>query len=75
MKVLRIIIGVLACLFIVMHLLEMPSFLGKVRQTPDDLVVSVWLGKISAVLISAAIAIVCFRRGKKPVSGGEGEMQ
>jgi len=62
MKAVKIIIGVLAVLFVVAHLVELPGFLKKLTDVPDALRVSAWAGKIIALLLGTAVAVVCFRK-------------
>jgi hypothetical protein len=64
MKALKIVIAILACLFVLFHLIEIPSRLGAVS---GDLAVSWWLGKLAAILIGSALAIALFRSAvRKP---------
>lgn len=65
MRIIRIIFGVLACLFILMHLLELPQFLAEFERVPENLHASRWIGKAVAILIGTAIALACFRGTKK----------
>jgi hypothetical protein len=60
----KIVIAILACLFVLFHLIEIPSRLGAVS---GDLAVSWWLGKLAAILIGSAAAIALFRSAvRKP---------
>ena len=70
MKAVRIIVGVLASLFVVAHLLEFPAFLSKLNIVPDHLIVSVWAGKIASLLIGTAIAIACLKKRKPKEEAG-----
>jgi hypothetical protein len=64
MKALKIVIAILACLFVLFHLIEIPGRLGAVS---GDLAVSWWLGKLAAILIGSALAIALFRSAvRKP---------
>jgi hypothetical protein len=64
MKALKTFLGVLAILFVVFHLIEIP---GMVRGEPGRYAASAWLGKVAAILIGTAIAISLFRSTtKKP---------
>jgi hypothetical protein len=64
MKILRIVFGVLALLFFLMHLLEIPSFLEGFSSVPEELHASRWIGKVIAIFVGAGIAFICFRRKK-----------
>lgn len=68
MRMIKIIIGVIALLWIGAHLLDP---LGS--DIPSgDLATSWWTGKLVAILIGIIIAIVCFRPSKQKVeSSGE----
>ncbi len=65
MRVLRIIIGILALVFVGFHLVEMPQFLEQVSRVQLDLRISHWMGKVVALVIGAGVAIVAFRN-KQP---------
>jgi hypothetical protein len=63
-KTVKIALAILACLFVVFHLIEIPRKLGVVS---GDFAVSWWLGKLAAILIGSAIAIALFRSAtRKP---------
>jgi hypothetical protein len=64
MKALKIMGAILACLFVIFHLIEMPRKMGAVS---GDYAVSWWSGKVAAILIGTAIAIALFRSAaRKP---------
>jgi len=58
MKPIKIVLGVVAVLFVAFHLIELP---GKLRNVSGDLATSFWLGKVAAILIGSAIAVALFR--------------
>jgi hypothetical protein len=62
MTAFKIVFAILACLFVLFHLIEIPSKLGAVS---GDLAVSWWLGKLAAILIGSAIAIALFRNAAR----------
>ncbi len=64
MKVVRIVFGVLASLFVLMHLLEIPRFLEELSQVPEELHASRWIGKVIAIFVGAGITFICFRKKK-----------
>ena len=64
MKALKIVGAVLACLFVVFHLIEIPRKMGTIS---GDYAVSWWGGKLAGILIGTAIAIALFRSAvRKP---------
>ena len=63
MKALKLILGVLAALFVLFHLIEIPGKLGNVS---GDMAFSWWMGKLAAVLIGSAISGALFRSAMKP---------
>ena len=63
MKALKIILGVLAGLFVLFHLIEIPGKLGSVS---GDLAFSWWMGKFIGILIGSAVAVALFRSARKP---------
>jgi len=65
MRVVKIVVGVAAGLFVVAHLITIPHLLERVRTIPERFVASVWLGKVSGILIGLAVSIACFRSLKK----------
>ena len=65
MKIIRIIFGVVASLFVLMHLIEMPRFLSTFERIPDHLHASRWIGKGTAIFVGAGIAFACFKVKKK----------
>lgn len=65
MKIVRIIFGVLASLFVLIHLLEIPRFLEELSQVPEELHASRWIGKGIAIFVGAGIASICFKKKKK----------
>jgi hypothetical protein len=62
MKALKIVLAILACSFVVLHLIEIPRKMGNVS---GDLAFSWWAGKLAAILIGSAIAIALFRSATK----------
>ncbi len=66
MKVIRIIIGVLAALFALAHVAELPVFLERLETVPQDLRFSTWAGKFAAIVIGLAVSVTCFRKKKPP---------
>jgi hypothetical protein len=62
MKALKLILGILAALFVLFHLIEIPGKLGSVS---GDLAFSWWMGKLAAILIGSAIAVTLFRSALK----------
>ena len=66
MKVVKIVGAILACLFVVSHLIEIPQKIGAIS---GDLAVSWWIGKLVGILIGSAIAIALFKSAaRKPKS-------
>ena len=66
MKILKLILAVLAALFVVAHLIEIPAKLGAVS---GDLATSWWLGKGIGILIGSALAVALFRSALKNPHG------
>ena len=62
MKALKLILGVLAGLFVVFHLIEIPGKLGAVS---GDLAFSWWMGKLAAILVGSAISVALCRSAIK----------
>ena len=58
MKTVKIIFGVLAALFVLVHLLEIPSMMSR---DYGDLVASAWAGKCVALIIGSLAAFGLFR--------------
>ncbi len=58
MKALKILGAILACSFVVFHVIEIPRKMGVVT---GDYAVSWWGGKLAAILLGSAIAIALFR--------------
>jgi hypothetical protein len=64
MKAVKILGAVLASLFVVFHLIEIPRRLGTIS---GDYAVSWWAGKLAGILIGSAIAIALIRSAtRKP---------
>jgi hypothetical protein len=64
MKALKIVGAILACLFVVFHVIEIPRKMGAIS---GDYAVSWWGGKVAAILIGTAIAVALFRSAaRKP---------
>ena len=58
MKALKIALGILAVLFVLFHLIEIP---GKLVAVSGDFAFSWCMGKLAAILIGSAIAVALFR--------------
>ena len=65
MKAVKIVVGMLASMFVLLHLLEMPNFLTKLSNTPEAYHASLWIGKGSSLFIGICVVIVCFKGKKK----------
>jgi len=64
MKPLKIFLAVLACLFVLFHLIEIP---GKMGTVTGDYALSWWGGKLAGILLGTAAAIALFRSAlRKP---------
>lgn len=61
MRILKVIIGVIAVLWIAVHVLH-PVIYGI---PTGDLATSWWMGKLVAILIGVIVAILCFRPAKQ----------
>lgn len=58
MKILKLIVGILAALFAVMHVV---TIFTQGMPTGGSYASGYWMGKIAGIAIGAAIAIVCLR--------------
>ena len=58
MKAVKIVGAILACVYVIFHLIEIPRKLGT---TSGDFAASWWLGKLAGILIGSAIAIALFK--------------
>jgi hypothetical protein len=61
MKPLKIALGILAVVFVMFHLMEIPGKLGAVS---GDFAFSWWMGKLAGILIGSAIAVALFRSAR-----------
>ncbi|MDR1146740.1 MAG: hypothetical protein LBK71_11490 [Verrucomicrobiales bacterium] len=67
MKILRYVIGSLAALFALAHLIALLSKLIS-GETAGDYTVTVYMAHLVAIAIGLIIAILCFRNKRKPVA-------
>ncbi len=58
MKAIKILFGVLAVLYVMAHLIEIPMAISHVQ---GELAISWWLGKLTGILIGSAIALALFK--------------
>lgn len=69
MRFFKTVVGVLAILWIAVHVLE-----PLVRGFPSgDLATSWWMGKLVAVLVGVIVAVVCLRPSGAEKRGGDAE--
>ena len=61
MKIVKIIIGILASLFVLLHLASIPQ---AVQTIQGEMAISQWIGKIVAIIVGVLVAIWAFRTKK-----------
>ena len=67
----RKVVGVLAILYVLMHVIDKADFIKKLDTTPDDLHFSIWMGKIAGIAIGMVVAYKCFKKPAKPRMGDD----